>query len=119
MLEEKDKHYLRSLKDLGEVNIDTFSKQNQGTSNNNIDIKVFQDNLDMKDKELCDMRIKFNSAKQTLKEQNVTIEELRSQNAKLGKELDIEKQKNSTKVMERQITKLKKEIVKKEKENDD
>lgn len=111
---------MRSLKDLGNVNFDTFNKgkaNSQGGSN--IDVRAFQEGLELKDKELTDMRIKLNSLKASMKEQNILIDDLRGANNRLSKDNDIEKGKNSTKVLERQLNKLKKEILKKDRDIDD
>jgi len=110
---------MRSLKDLGNVGAETFNTRNDTKKMGNMDVRAFQEGMELKDKELCDMRIKLNSLKASMTELNQLVDDLRSQNNKFNKELEVEKQKNSTKVLERQLNKLKKEILKKDRDIDE
>jgi len=108
---------MRSLKDLGSVNVETFTRKQGGGSG--IDLKAFQEGMELKDKELTDVRIKLNSLKAAMKEQNVLVDDLRAQNSRLSSEVQVEKQKNSTKVLEKQLHKIKKEVLRKDKDIDE
>jgi len=117
-LEDKEKNYMRSLKELGNVDVNLFNPNNNKNSSS-IDIKTFQDTIEYKDKELRDLRIKLESIKTSMKEQDNTLSDYRSQLTKVTNELNIEKQKNTTKNLEKQINKMKKDIIKKDKEVDE
>jgi len=108
---------MRSLKDLGTVNVETFTRK--GANNSGLDLKAFQDGMEMKDKELTDLRIKLNSLKTSMKEQGELIDDLRNVNNRLTNEVQVEKQKNSTKVLEKQLNKIKKEVLRKDKDIDE
>jgi hypothetical protein len=114
-LDDKDRNYLRSLKDLGKVDVHLQPTPFNKTQ----DVKAFQDMMEMKDKEMADMQIKNNSYKTSMREMQMTLDELRSMNVKMSHELEMEKGKNSTKVYEKQLNKLKKDVTKKDKDIDE
>lgn len=111
-IDEKERNYLRSLKDLGKVEINNKPNPRGSTQ----DLKAFQDMMEVKDKELTDIQIRNNSYKASMKDMQLSLDHMRSLNEKLTREIEAEKRKNTSDLYKNQLRKMEKDIKKKDKD---
>lgn len=111
-IDEKERNYLRSLKDLGKVEINNKPNPRGSTQ----DLKAFQDMMEVKDKELTDIQIRNNSYKASMKDMQLSLDHMRSLNEKLTREIEAEKRKNISDLYKNQLRKMEKDIKKKDKD---
>lgn len=105
---------MRNLKDLGTINITTSNMTNN--LKNNKDLKVFQEVMEVKDREIKNMVIKNEAVQASMHEQDKIINELKNTLRKVTGELEIEKQKHTTEILNKNIKQLKNTLNKKDKE---
>lgn len=72
--------------------------------------------MEVKDKELTDLQIRNNSYKASMKDMQLSLDQLRSLNEKQARELEGEKRKNTSDLYKNQLRKMEKDIKKKDKD---